>query len=136
VGATRVLMVYPRFSSQTFWSYQASCDFLGVKYPTAPLGLITVAAMLPPDWDVRLVNRNTETLTEDDLGWADMVMTGGMMVQQPDTLRLIKMCRERGKPVVVGGPDVTLSPHVYKAADVQVLGEAEGILDQFIAGPA
>ncbi len=128
----RVLMVYPRFSSLTFWSYQASCDFLGAKYPTAPLGLITVAAMLPAEWDIRLVNRNTEELSEDDLDWADMVMTGGMMVQQPDTLRIIDMCRARGKPVVVGGPDATSSPHVYKSADFQVLGEAEGIIEKFI----
>lgn len=128
----RVLMVYPRFSSLTFWSYQASCDFLGAKYPTAPLGLITVAAMLPAEWDIRLVNRNTEELSEDDLDWADMVMTGGMMVQQPDTLRIIDMCRARGKAVVVGGPDATSSPHVYKSADFQVLGEAEGIIEKFI----
>lgn len=132
MAPTRVLMVYPRFSSLTFWSYQASCDFLGAKYPTAPLGLITVAAMLPAEWDIRLVNRNTEELSEDDLDWADMVMTGGMMVQQPDTLRIIDMCRARGKPVVVGGPDATSSPHVYKSADFQVLGEAEGIIEKFI----
>jgi radical SAM superfamily enzyme YgiQ (UPF0313 family) len=130
--APRVLMVYPRFSSHSFWSYHASCEFLGAKYPTAPLGLITVAAMLPPTWDVRLINRNTEELTEADLQWADMVMTGGMMVQQPDTLRIIEMCRARGTPVVVGGPDATSSPHVYKAAHFQVLGEAEGIIDKFV----
>src|SRR5258705_1683266 len=120
--APRVLMVYPRFGSHSFWSYHASCEFIGAKYPTAPLGLITVAAMLPPSWDVRLVNRNTEELTDDDLQWADMVMTGGMMVQQPDTLRIIEMCRARRTPVVVGGPDATSSPHVYKAAHFQVLG--------------
>jgi radical SAM superfamily enzyme YgiQ (UPF0313 family) len=131
--ATRVLMVYPRFNAASFWNYQAACDFVGAKYPTAPLGLITVAAMLPPTWDIRLVNRNTEELTDDDLQWADMVMTGGMMVQQPDTLHLIETCRRRGKPVVVGGPDVTSSPHVYKAADFQVLGEAEEIIGSFIA---
>jgi radical SAM superfamily enzyme YgiQ (UPF0313 family) len=130
--ATRVLMVYPRFSSQSFWNYEESCALVGAKYPTAPLGLITVAAMLPPTWDIRLVNRNTEELTEDDLAWADMVMTGGMLVQQPDTLRIINMCRSRGLPVVIGGPDATSSPHVYKNADFQVLGEAEEILASFV----
>jgi radical SAM superfamily enzyme YgiQ (UPF0313 family) len=125
-------MVYPRFNALSFWNYQASCEFVGTKYPTAPLGLITVAAMLPSAWDIRLINRNTEELADDDLQWADMVMTGGMMVQQPDTLRLIELCRQRGKPVVVGGPDVTSSPHVYKAADFQVLGEAEDVIVQFI----
>jgi radical SAM superfamily enzyme YgiQ (UPF0313 family) len=130
--ATRVLMVYPRFNPASFWNYQASCDFVGAKYPTAPLGLITVAALLPPTWDIRLVNRNTEELTDGDLQWADMVMTGGMMVQQPDTLRLIDMCRAKAKPVVVGGPDVTSSPHVYRDAHIQVLGEAEGIIGRFV----
>jgi radical SAM superfamily enzyme YgiQ (UPF0313 family) len=130
--APHVLMVYPGFGSHSFWSYHASCEFLGAKYPTAPLGLITVAAMLPPAWEVRLVNRNTEELSEDDLRWADMVMTGGMMVQQPDTLRIIDMCRARGLPVVIGGPDATSSPHVYKAANFRVLGEAEGIIDKFV----
>src|SRR5215813_5568540 len=88
-ATTRVLMVYPRFNAASFWNYQASCEFLGAKYPTAPLGLITVAAMLPATWEVRLVNRNTDELTDADFQWADMVMTGGMLVQQPDTLRLI-----------------------------------------------
>lgn len=132
MGNVNVLMVYPRFNAASFWNYQASCEFLGAKYPTIPLGLITVAAMLPKHWAVRLVNRNTEDLAEQDLDWADMVMTGGMLFQQPDTLRVIELCRSHGKPVVVGGPDVTSSPHVYRSADVQVLGEAEGILHEFI----
>ncbi len=58
----------------------------GARYPAAPLGLITVAALLPPSWEVRLVNRNTEYLTDADLDWADLVMTGGMLLQQADTL--------------------------------------------------
>ncbi len=81
--------------------------------------------MLPQDWEFRLVNRNTEDLATADLDWADMVMTGGMLFQQADSLRMIELCRKHGKPVVVGGPDVTSSPHVYKSADFQVLGEAE-----------
>jgi radical SAM superfamily enzyme YgiQ (UPF0313 family) len=128
-----VLMVYPRFIAESFWNFAAACQIMGAKYPAAPLGLITVAALLPSHWTVRLVNRNTEDLTDGDLAWADMVMTGGMMVQQPDTFHLIQLCRKRGTPVVVGGPDVTSSPHVYAEADFRVLGEAEGIIDQFIA---
>src|SRR5260370_9902672 len=56
-----------------------------------------------------------------------------MLPQQADTLRLIELCRSRGKPVVVGGPDPTSSPHIYAAADFQVLGEAEGVIDEFVA---
>jgi len=129
----RVLMVYPRFASDSFWVYIPACEIVGARYPTAPLGMITVAAMLPSDWEVRLVNRNTEDLADGDLQWADMVMTGGMLFQQADSLRITAMAQALGKPVVVGGPDVTSHPYVYKAADFQVLGEAETVIDAFIA---
>ena len=66
--------------------------------------------MLPPHWDIRLVNRNTEELTPADVAWADIVMTGGMLAQQVDTLELIALCQAHGKPVAVGGPDPTSSP--------------------------
>jgi len=127
-----VLMIYPKFSAESFWNYSVTAELLGARYPTIPLGLITLAAMLPADWSVRLVNRNTESLEDDDLEWADLVMTGGMLFQQADTLRLIDLAHAHGKPVAVGGPDVTSSPHIYAAADVRVLGEAEGILDSFV----
>ena len=106
----------------SFWNYSVTAELLGARYPTIPLGLITLAAMLPPEWSVRLVNRNTETLQDADLDWADMVMTGGMLFQQADTLCLIGLTQDRHKPVVVGGPDVTSSPHIYSAADFRVLG--------------
>jgi radical SAM superfamily enzyme YgiQ (UPF0313 family) len=132
-NSCRVLLVYPRFSAATFWNFSVACELVGARYPAAPLGLITLAATLPPSWDIRLVNRNTEELTEADLAWADIVMTGGMLAQQVDTLELIELCHAHGKPVVVGGPDPTSSPHVYAAADFRVLGEVEGIIDDFIA---
>jgi radical SAM superfamily enzyme YgiQ (UPF0313 family) len=133
VRTYNVLMIYPRFAGGTFWNFAATCDLFGARYPAAPLGLITVAALLPPAWPVRLVNRNTEELTDGDLAWADLVMTGGMLSQQHDTLEIIAICRAHGKPVVVGGPGVTSSPHIYASANFRVLGEAEGIIDKFIA---
>lgn len=129
----KILMIFPLFNSGSFWNYTEACELTGARYPAAPLGLITVAAMLPESWEVRLVNRNTELLTEEDFAWADMVMTGGMLPQRNDVLRIIDTCRARGKPVVVGGPDVTSSPPVYKAANFQVLGEAEEIMVNFIS---
>jgi len=129
----RVLLIYPRFISQTFWNFAEACELVGARYPAAPLGLITVAALLPPHWDVRFVDRNTEDLTEADLDWADMVMTGGMLSQQADSLAVIELCRRHNRPVVVGGPDATSSPHVYDRADFRVLGEAESILNEFLA---
>ena len=131
--ACRVLLIYPRFVSETFWNFAEACELMGARYPTAPLGLITVAAMLPSHWEARLVDRNTEDLTDADLAWADMVMTGGMLPQQADTLALIELCRRNDRPVIIGGPDATSSPHIYKEADFRVLGEAEGVLNDFIA---
>ncbi|WP_370461364.1 B12-binding domain-containing radical SAM protein [Reyranella sp. CPCC 100927] len=130
--APNVLMVFPRFNPNSFWSLQAACDLWGARCPAPPLGLITLAALLPTTWNIRLVNRNAEELTPADFEWADMVMTGGMLPQRPDTLVLIDMCRQRGKPVAVGGPDATSVPEIYERANFLVLGEAEGIIDKFI----
>jgi radical SAM superfamily enzyme YgiQ (UPF0313 family) len=126
-------MVYPKFIPNSFWNYTEACELVGAKYPAAPLGLITVAAMLPKHWDIRLVNRNTEPLTDADLDWADLVMIGGMLNQQPDFIYLIDLAHLHGKPVCVGGPDVSSSPHLYADADFQVIGEAEQIMVHFIA---
>ena len=131
--ACRVLLIYPRFVPNSFWNYTEACNLVGARYPAAPLGLITVAALLPQSWEFRLVNRNTEELDAADIDWADMIMTGGMLNQQPDCLELIRLCHAQGKPVVVGGPDVTSSPHLYRSADFQVLGEAEDVIHDFVA---
>jgi radical SAM superfamily enzyme YgiQ (UPF0313 family) len=133
VDSCNVLMIYPKFNPRSFWSYDGACELLGAKYPAAPLGMITLAAMLPKDWDIRLVNRNTEELDPADLNWADMVMTGGMLAQRPDCMSVIELSHSSGKTVVIGGPDVTSSPQAYETADIRVLGEAENIIDDFIA---
>jgi radical SAM superfamily enzyme YgiQ (UPF0313 family) len=106
---------------------------VGARYSETPLGLVTVAALLPADWEVRLVDRNVSELRAGDLAWADVVMTGGMLPQQRDALEVIRLAHGAGKPVVVGGPDVTATPEVYATADFQVLGEAEEILAGFVA---
>ena len=76
-----VLMVFPRFNQNSFWSLQAACDIYGVKCPAPPLGMMTLAALLPPEWNIKLVDRNAEELKDADLDWADVVMTGGMLPQ-------------------------------------------------------
>ena len=130
--ACNVLLICPRFEAETFWNFKRTSEVFGAKYPAPPLGLITVAALLPPSWSIRLVNRNTEELTDDDLDWADLVFTGGMLPQCYDTIDVIDLCHARGKPVAVGGPSVTSSPHIYERANFRVLGEAEGIIDKFV----
>jgi radical SAM superfamily enzyme YgiQ (UPF0313 family) len=134
-GAARtpnVLMVFPRFNPHSFWNLAPVCEVWGARCPAPPLGMITLAAMLPRDWIIRLVNRNSGDVASADLEWADIVMTGGMLPQQDDTLALIDLAHSFGKPVVVGGPAATSSPDAYRRADFLVLGEAEGVIDDFI----
>ena len=127
----RVLLVYPRFNAESFWGYQVSCELVGAKRPAAPLGLITVAAMLPQTWEFRLVDRNTEDLSNNDLAWADLVLTGGMLFQRLDSQTIIELAQKLDKPVMVGGPDVTSHQEAYRAADFLMLGEAESVIDDF-----
>jgi hypothetical protein len=80
MGAPRpnnVLMLYPRFVAETFWSLAETCSLMGARRPTAPLGLITVAALLPPNWKVRLIDCNTEEVDEGDIAWADLIFPAG-----------------------------------------------------------
>jgi GTP cyclohydrolase II len=95
--------------------------------------MITVAAMLPETWEFRLVDCNVEKLSEADLEWADIVFAGGMIPQQAALLALIERVRAHGKPIVVGGPDATSSPHLYHRATHLVLGEAEITLPRWLA---
>jgi radical SAM superfamily enzyme YgiQ (UPF0313 family) len=126
------LLIHPRFSANSFWNYRATCEVVGRRYSASPLGLITLAALLPSEWNIRLVDCNIDTLDEAQLEWADLVLTGGMMPQQRDILRLIDVAHAHGKPVVVGGPNISSTPHVYKDADFRVIGEAEEIIGDFV----
>ena len=130
---TRVLLVFPKFYENSMWNFKEAMELQGARAPAPPLGLITLAAMLPESWDVRLINRNCETLTDEEIQSADLVMTGGMLPQEPDCLIVIETCRRLGTPVCVGGPAPTSTPEMYDRADFVVAGEAEGILPEFIA---
>lgn len=132
IAGPRVLLVFPRFGGTTFWSLKEACKIQGARHTAPPLGLLTVAALLPASWTVRLVDRNVNDVTEADYAWADLVFTGGMFPQQLDTLAIVAACRGRGLPVCVGGPAATSSPHVFAEADFLVLGEAEGVIDEFV----
>lgn len=128
----RVLMIHPLFMGGSFWSFEETSRMYGAEYPMPPLGLATVAAMLPSDWSVRIVDRNVETLTDADILAADLVMTGGMITQRSDCLAVIEWAQRLGRKVAVGGPDIMSSTHLYEGADFLVVGEAEGVLDQLV----
>lgn len=124
----RVLLVYPKFPN-TFFGLQRTLKFLGLRSTHPPLGLLTVAGALPPDCECRLVDINAGRLRPSDIEWADIVLTGGMMIQRPSTEWVIEQCNRRGVPVVVGGPDATSSHDRIRGEAHFVLGEAEG--DEF-----
>lgn len=127
-----ILLIYPEFSPFGFWNYKEVCEIVERKYPAAPLGLITVAALLPKEWDVRLIDENTKTLHDSDILWADLVFIGGMLPQQNNFLKLINRVHSLNRKVVVGGPDPTSQPDVYSEADYLVLGEAEYTIYPFL----
>lgn len=128
----KALLIYPRFTFPSFWNYRKTCELLGAYYPAAPLGMATVAALLPESWDLKLIDCNVEELTEKDIEWADIVLSGGMIAQQIEHIKLIEKIKAYNKVHVVGGPDATSSPHLYNKADHLVLGEAEITLPEFL----
>jgi radical SAM superfamily enzyme YgiQ (UPF0313 family) len=117
-----------RFSAFSFWNFVAACETMGASTPSPPLGLLTVAALLPQHWQFRLLDLNTRPFSEEDWAWADLVCVGGMLPQQAGMLAVIERARRDGKFVAVGGSDPTSQPDVYAAADARVLGEGESAI--------
>jgi len=129
---TRCLIVQSRFSDLSFWNYIDVCKVVGAKYPAAPLGLMTVAALLPQQWEFKLVDANVEPLLDEHYSWADIVCTGGMLPQQRGVLSVIEKAHQHGCPVVVGGPDPSSQPNIYQSAEFLVHGEGELTIPMFI----
>ena len=133
----RILLVYPLFP-KSFWSFEKTVQLIGRKAFLPPLGLVTVAGMLPQDWDMRLVDCNLRDMTEDEWAWADMVLLSGMIAQKPDMLAKIRAAKQRGKSVAVGGPYATaFSQDVLDAgADFLVLDEGETTIPMWLTALA
>jgi len=130
---TKCLLVSPRFPEMSYWNYREVCELFGARYPAAPLGLATAAALLPQEWNIRLLDLNVREMDTALLDWADIVMAGGMIPQQRSLLSLIELCHTRGKRIVVGGQDPTSQPDVYANADYLVLDEGEMTIPKFLA---
>jgi len=122
----KVLLVYPLFP-QTFWSYDTLLDLVGLKVLFPPLGLITVAGILPQEWEFKLCDRNIRPVTEAEWEWADLVILSAMIVQKQDLIDQIQEAKQRGKLVAVGGPYPTSVPDELQdaGADFLVLDEGE-----------
>ena len=94
----------------------------------APLGLLTVAAMLPPEWELKLVDLNVEKLKDEDLRWADYVLLGAMIVQKDSVREIVARCAALEKTVIAGGPLFTTGHEAFSEIQHFVLGEAEEIM--------
>ncbi|HKX82586.1 MAG TPA: B12-binding domain-containing radical SAM protein, partial [Pyrinomonadaceae bacterium] len=127
----KVLLVYPEFPD-TYWSFRHALKFEGKQAAFPPLGLLTVSSMLPRTWERRLVDMNVEALWPEDIAWADIVMISAMIVQNESLEKVVKLCRDQGKKVVVGGPYVSTSSKRMPDADHIFIGEAETTLPEFL----
>ncbi|HEX6728853.1 MAG TPA: radical SAM protein [Pyrinomonadaceae bacterium] len=125
----KVLLVNPEFPD-TYWSFRHALFFEGKKSAYPPLGLLTVAAMLPAKWERRLVDMEVRRLNRSDLEWADMVFVTAMLVQKASLLRTIERARALGKRVVIGGPYVSTTEELPDADHI-FIGETEHTLPQF-----
>lgn len=126
-----ILLIYPKFPD-TFWSFKHALKFIQKRATLPPLGLITVAAMLPEKWNKKLVDLNIEKLTDKELDWADCVFISGMIVQKESALQIIQTCRERDITIVAGGSLFTIEPESFDMVDHLILNEAEITLPKFL----
>jgi radical SAM superfamily enzyme YgiQ (UPF0313 family) len=126
-----VLLLYPLFP-KSFWSFEKMLDLIDRKVMLPPLGLVTVAAILPQEWNFKLVDRNVRDVTEEEWDWADIVIMSAMIVQKEDMLAMIKESKRRGKLVGVGGPYPTALFGEVAEADYLILDEGEMTLPMFV----
>lgn len=129
--SVRVLLVYPR-DPESFWSFRHVLRFVGRRAAFPPLGLMTVAAMLPAGWSLKLVDTNLAALEDRDIAWADWVMLSGMIVHQDSARQIARRCAGLGKPVIAGGPLFTTGHRGYPEIPHFVLGEAEGVIRELV----
>lgn len=128
----KVLLVYPE-TPTTFWSFRNALKFVSKKSSEPPLGLLTVAAMLPPAWDLRLVDMNVTPLRDEDIRRADMIFLSGMTVHFDSMKEVIARAKAAGVKVVAGGPLCTSIPEEFEEVDHLILNEAEITLPPFLA---
>jgi radical SAM superfamily enzyme YgiQ (UPF0313 family) len=121
------LLIYPQFPD-TYWSFKHALSIEGKRAAQPPLGLMTIAALLPNTWRKRLIDTNVESLKDADLAWADVALVSGMQVQQEHLASIIERCRARGLRTVVGGPIASSMSAAGLKADHVVIGEAEDLI--------
>ena len=126
-----ILMVYPKYPN-TFWSFKHILKFISRKAAFPPLGLLTIASMLPKNWRKRLVDVNVRELLDEDILWADMVFISAMIIQKESSKEIIKRCKSANKKIVAGGPLFTTRYEQFEGVDHFILNEAEITLPIFL----
>ena len=126
-----VLLIYPKFPD-TFWSFKHALKFIHKKASSPPLGLLTIANMLPEEWHLKLVDMNVTSLKKKDLGWADYAFISAMTVQRESVEEVLNHCKDAHIKTVCGGPLFTTEPQAFPGIDHLVLNEAEITLPLFL----
>ena len=128
----KILLIYPK-TPDTFWSFKYALKFISKKASHPPLGLLTVAAILPETWEKRFVDMSAgEKLKNEDILWSDYIFVSAMIIQEKAVKDLILRCKSMGKKVVAGGPLFTLEPEKFPEVDHLLIGEAEVMLPEFV----
>ena len=128
----KILLVYPEIPKATYWSFSKALEFVDKRSSMPPLGILTLAAMLPREYELKLVDLNVEELSDDDILWADHVFISAMIVQRESMAEVISRVRALGVPIVAGGPYATTFYADIEGVDHFVLGEAESVIDRFL----
>lgn len=127
----KILLIYPRYPD-TFWSFRYALKFISKKATEPPLGLLTVASMLPQEWDKKLIDLNVQKLREKDLEGVDLVFLSAMSIQKKSAREIIEKCKEKKIKIVAGGPLFTMDYENFEDVDFLVLNEAEITLPLFL----
>lgn len=127
-----ILLISPQ-TPHTFWSFSHVLPFISKKAAFPPLGLVTVAAMLPRHWSLRLVDLNVESLADEQIAWADYVFLTGMIIHEASVRSVIQRCKRQDKVIIGGGPLFTTGHERFAEVDHFVLGEAELVVDELVA---
>ncbi len=126
-----ILLVYPQYPD-TYWSFKHALKFISKKASNVPLGLITIAPLLPDDWNKKLIDLNVSRLKDEDIKWADYVFISAMSIQLASVKQIIERCIHLKKKIVAGGPLFTEEYEQFPEIDHLVLNEAEITLPLFI----
>ncbi|TET71045.1 MAG: DUF4070 domain-containing protein [Candidatus Aminicenantes bacterium] len=127
----KILLVYPEYP-ETFWSFKHALKFISKKASFPPLGLLTIASMLPKEWEKKLVDMTTATLNDRDIQWADYVFISAMSIQRESVKKVIAKCKRLGTKIVAGGSLFTTGYEDFEDVDHFVLNEAEITLQPFL----